>query len=691
MIYKKALIQSLDPVQCKIALYYQNADETVPSPYEPHLVQYMRKKVPQGIIVTPATTTSTSTTSSNNNIEKYTERAIPIHENLIIIIDDNNNNTNNNNRYYILWTVDSGLYEFILHLEKCIDNYKTIIMDVNSVLCETNRWTIPFHIVNKPVQLKRTHNISQDYVALLKTNGTRFLMVVHEHDHLLINFTKLKLVTPLQTSWQPPPVPNKVSLLDVEYCPYYITNIQERILAFDCLVFNGVDVRYTNYPMRYNHLVNFHSILTVQRCFTDRSQIPVHHVMDDMVNDGLVFTPIYAYYNNAQRYKWKPLNSLTVDLQTSDDRTQLLTSDKVVIDTNASMVFHPGINEYHCDNDGTIWFTRTRHDKKYANSYRVVKDVMAELNNPIPLAEILVEDKFKNIQCIEKMIPRDNCSSSFYTRKNTLDNIVRTGLFDTHSIDQQLPAQYFRGIIMGLSGCNDPMDLKICHDKILKTLRGELNMEKMVMQSSPSYYDDFVAFIEKYSYDTTSAGLQFILDKIVSVDKMQSLVPKPNTGDQPLGLMTTQWTEACMDEFDEHTGFSSQRVKIETLKTILQKLLSEISTQFIQQCMDKIKNNPVHTFGDIDDVHRVMDFGCIVIDDESGKIVHHSGKQHKRCVLLIQFLPTRFNNTSQPISKTPVVEMLSLNIDGTPERIFTVDQVRDLFKINNDSSDNIDD
>jgi len=113
--------------------------------------------------------------------------------------------------------------------------------------------------------------------------------------------------------------------------------------------------------------------------------------------DGFIFTPMHEGYN-CTSYKWKPLDSLTLDFYIGKRYELGLIKDKCLF-------FHPLYRiknkddvpkGYICEmkylGDNLWEYVRTRDDKHLPNGYRVLDININLMENPIPL-EILTGDR----------------------------------------------------------------------------------------------------------------------------------------------------------------------------------------------------------------------------------------------------------------------------------------------------------
>lgn len=261
--------------------------------------------------------------------------------------------------------------------------------------------------------LPRLHNFS----VSLKYNGQRCFLIF-ENNKTTLHFSNKNI-----------PQINNINATDLTVidCEYFEEN--NKIYAFDTLVFNNQDIRNKEYIYRYSLLKNIikspYQIKPVH--FPTKTKNTYSLAYDTLNtegkktdNDGLVFTPIHFSYF-LEPIRWKPIDKLTIDIFVYDNKIyclagshfgfvkkqleQLKIKDYKLLEHNGTFYLPINMpfdipNNYitHDLNNKIIIetnfvnkkfaFYRHRIDKKEPNFIRTVHAVLASINYPITINDI---------------------------------------------------------------------------------------------------------------------------------------------------------------------------------------------------------------------------------------------------------------------------------------------------------------
>lgn len=440
-------------------------------------------------------------------------------------------------------------------LQSYLTLFQTITCNVNTSLGASS-YNLSFN-VNKPINLKNKHNCS-NHVATLKMDGIRMLLVIHPLKSFLFNHNTL-LFFPTGSAGL------KVSVLDVEY----FTELNECI-AFDLCVYNGKDYRFNHFKNRYNTLLNI-SPVPVARYYYDFSKVNIdfaHHPRCD----GVIYTPLDTFYHNHTTYKWKPIYRLTVDLKSVDG--VLLTSDNVQVGpSDPRAPFGPFIGEYIPLVSGGFKLLKTRPDKEFPNSYKIVRDVLQDILHPVAMpvsgSSGSIKKDGKSLIKEDTMKPRQENKSCYFTFGGRIPYLVRTGLPKC----QDEREFYLAATIVSKHKKYDRV-------AVLKTIRCDISRETFI-ETKKGLSLLIISRLKDLYKEDQNVRVKFIFENVLKLDDALSYI-QPHDKFSP-----REFVKDCMEHFDEKMGYSSQRYKIE----ILRKELEDCLEEFLEKSIDEVYNN----------------------------------------------------------------------------------------------------
>jgi hypothetical protein len=443
-------------------------------------------------------------------------------------------------------------------------------------------------------------------------DGIRMLLVIHPLKSFLFNHNTL-LFFPTDS------IGPKVSVLDVEY----FTELNECI-AFDLCVYNGKDYRFNHFKNRYNTLLDI-SPVPVARYYYDFSKVNhTHHPRCD----GVIYTPLDTFYHNHTTYKWKPIYRLTVDLKSVGG--VLLTSDNVQVGLSGySPTF---IGEYIPLESGGFELLKTRPDKAFPNSYKIVQDVLQDILHPVamPVSGSIKKDG-KGLIKEDTMKPRQENKSCYFTFGGRIPYLVRTGL----------------------PKCQDEMEFYLAaavvseHKKydrtaVLKTIRCDISRETFI-ETKKGLSLLIISRLKDLYKEDQNVRVKFIFENVLKLDDALSYI-------QPHEF-PREFVKDCMEHFDEKMGYSSQRYKIEILRKELEVCLEEFLEKSIDEAYSRFKDGltPI----EMSDLEMMGDgIHVVSLDHEDMKTICPPSSKTGKSIVLIEFdSPTFGERTIELLGK----------------------------------------
>ena len=261
----------------------------------------------------------------------------------------------------------------------------------NSYLTTTFREEFNRAQLNKPISLTYAafNNISQGYVSI-KAEGMRKLLLAYDG--------KLWLIYPPFAYNYFADYQGVNFLCDCEV-------LDDKILLFDCLIYDDRDIRENNYYDRHQHCyrvnLSFTAVKEIYPLKVATFFDVVARVLDnklDYPQDGLIFTSKLAYNNKI--YKWKDPKDLTIDLlyanhnlYTYDTKAKsniLFKGDNVHPLSDLTIDYPPKEGIYEFEVRGNVLQVRKeREDKTSPNELKVVLDLWKQIYTPIDKDDLL--------------------------------------------------------------------------------------------------------------------------------------------------------------------------------------------------------------------------------------------------------------------------------------------------------------
>jgi hypothetical protein len=299
-------------------------------------------------------------------------------------------------------------------------------------------------------------------------------------------------------------------------------------------------------------------------------------------------------------------------------------NNKLVTSENTFVGFSVGastpigsISEYKVLKDNKFIFTRARPDKQFPNSHRVVKDVMDDIINPVGLRIPML----KKIKCIDKMIPREENKSCYYTFGGKLQNIVRTGLPAIKDIDKRADVNAAWLLVAYNAATKNKITLQQLRSSISKE-----EYEKVVSAKLSALLSERIK--NWYKDDKQSVGIQFIMENTIPLDDMLSHIHIEESKN-----LISKFKSECLEHFDKSMGYSTQRYKIEILRKELEDQLEIVTANIMEESFDKFKKDTNIVMRDIKHLIDTNEYGIRVINVDVQDLVHSIGEQESFIVV----------------------------------------------------------